>query len=123
MTTSFICVFLAFLLAYVPKAAAVIFAGAGARPATKRAAKGWAARAIVAHRDALGTFGPFAAGVVIAHLAGLDPYRAGLLAMTFVGARGLHVVASLAGLDYLRHTSWAVGFASTAMLYVLPWLL
>jgi uncharacterized MAPEG superfamily protein len=140
MTVSFICVFLAFGLCYAPKIMFAVAAALGEPASAKSAPKGqrdrrgrkarqdderfegWRARALTAHRDALETFAPFAAAVVIAHLAGLDAYRSGLLAATFVMARTFHLAASLANLDYLRLAAWGVGLVSTAALYVLPWL-
>jgi uncharacterized MAPEG superfamily protein len=130
MTLPFVCVFVAFVLCHVPKAAASIAAvpaepskvSSSAKKRPREKPRGWRARAFEAHRDAVETFGPFAAGVVVAHLAGLDSYRATLLAVTFVVARSLVLATTLAGLDYLRIVGWSVGFLSTAMLYLLPWL-
>lgn len=128
MTLPFTCVFLAFLLCYAPKIPlSVAMARAGGYDnkhprAQQRRLKGWGARALAAHQNAFEAFTPFAAGVVIAHLAELDEYRTTLLAVTFVVARTLYIGAYLANLDYLRSAIWGVGFLATAMLYVLPWL-
>jgi uncharacterized MAPEG superfamily protein len=63
---------------------------------------GIAARARSAHQDAIEAFAPFAAAVLAAHLLGADPRRSSVLAVTWLVARTLHVLAYLADADYLR---------------------
>jgi len=84
--------------------------------------EGWAARAWAAEQNAIESFAPFAAAVIIAHLTGADPQRSALLAYVFVGARVLHLVTYLADLDYLRTALWFVGVLSTAGLFVLAFV-
>jgi uncharacterized MAPEG superfamily protein len=129
MTTPFICVFLAFLLIYAMRGPAMLAQyrrpeGYDNKHPRQQQAKleGWGARAAAAHQNAVEAFGPFAAAVVVAHLAGLDPRRATLLSVTFVVSRVLYNIAYLANLDYLRTAIWSVGFLATAGLFVLPWL-
>jgi uncharacterized MAPEG superfamily protein len=83
---------------------------------------GWGARAHAAHLNGFEAAAPFAAGVVIAHLAGLDPHRASVLAITFVAARAAYVFAYVADLSYLRSTLWGLGVLVTSAFWVLPWL-
>jgi uncharacterized MAPEG superfamily protein len=129
MTTPFLCVFFAWLLIFAPKiplSVAMAKAPGGYDNKHPRDQQdrltGWAARAKAAHLNGFESFPPFAAGVVIAHLAGLDPYRASLLAITFVVARALYPVLYILDLDYLRSGVWGVGLLATAGLYLLPWL-
>lgn len=129
MTTPFVCVLFAFLLIYVPKiplSMAMAQEGKGydnKHPRAQQARlKGWGARALAAHLNGFEAFAPFAAGVVIAHLAGLDAHRTTLLSVTFLGARAAYIAAYLANLDYLRSALWGVAFLATCGLFVLPWL-
>lgn len=129
MSTPFVCIFIAFLLCYAPKlplSLAMARQKGGydnKHPRLQQARlRGFGARALAAQHNAFEAFGPFAAGVLIAHLAGLDERRATLLAITFVVARTLYIGAYLANLDYLRSAIWGVGFLSTAALYVLSWV-
>ena len=129
MTTPFVCVLLAFLSIYVPKIPLSVAMAAEGRgydnkhPRAQQARlEGWGARALAAHANSFEAFAPFAIGVVIAHLAGLDAHRTTLLCITFLAARLAYVGAYLANLDYLRSALWGVGFLATSGLYVLPWL-
>jgi uncharacterized MAPEG superfamily protein len=128
MTTPFVCVFIAFLLIYALRIP-LMFAQAkqpggydNKNPRKQqRGLEGWAARAQAAHENAFESFGGFAAGVFVAHLAGVEPRRATLLAVTYVVSRVLYNGAYLANLDYLRTTLWAVGFLATCGLFLFAW--
>lgn len=130
MTTPFICVLLALLLIWPPKLA---FSWALARseggydnkhPRRRQAElTGWADRARAAHYNTMEAFAPFAVGVMVAHLAGLDQHRASVLSIVFVVCRVIYPVLYIANLDYLRTAVWTVGHAATLGLYLLPWVL
>ena len=129
MTTPFVCVFLAWVLTYLSHVPGMI---ARAREdkgydnrqprLQQRRLRGFGARAVSGHQNAHEAFAPFAAAVVVNHLAGGQPYQASVLAVGFVGARALYHLAYLADADYLRTALWSVGFLCTGLLFVLPWL-
>ena len=130
MTTPFLCVFLALVLTFgtkIPLAIAMRLRPGGydnKHPRRQQAElEGWGARAHAAHANGFEAFAPFAAGVVIAHLAGLDEHRATILSVAFVVARTLYVVCYIANLDYLRSAVWGVGLLATCGLYLLPLLI
>lgn len=126
MTTPFLCVLLAFVLAWAARIPVFLAIRSSGRSydnklPNKQAAEleGFGARALAAHRAALDGFAPFAAGVVVAHLGDADPRRCAVLAIAFVVAQVVHGVAYLANADYLRSFVWLVGFAATVGLFVL----
>ncbi len=129
MTTPFVCVLIAFLLIYLPK---VPLSVAMARqpggydnkvPRAQQAKlEGMGARARGAHYNGFEAFPPFAAAVIIAHLAGAADHRASILAIAFVVARALYIAAYLADLEYLRSAIWGIGLLCTVALFCLPWL-
>jgi uncharacterized MAPEG superfamily protein len=129
MTTPFVCVLIAFLLIYLPKvplsvAMAKLPGGYDNKDPRAQQAKleGMGARARGAHYNGFEAFPPFAAAVIIAHLAGAADHRASILAIAFVVARSLYIAAYLADLDYLRSAIWGIGLLCTAALFCLPWL-
>jgi uncharacterized MAPEG superfamily protein len=77
------------------------------------------ARAVGAHRGLAEAFAPFAAGVVIAHLAGADLRRSSVLAIAFVVCEVVYVLAYLGNVDYLRAFVWLIGFLATIGLFAL----
>ena len=76
-------------------------------------------RANAAHLNAFEAFAPFAAGVVMAQLAGVDHGRIALLAVAFVIFRILHGVFYLADVPLARSAAWTGGMACVASLLVL----
>ena len=73
-------------------------------------------RAYAAHLNAFEAFAPFAAGVVLAQLAGVDHGRIALLAVVFIAARVLHGIFYLADVQLLRSLIWMVGFVCVVAL-------
>lgn len=80
--------------------------------------EGLGARAQAASANAFEALPVFAAAVLVAHLAGVEPGRAALLSGVFVAARVLHGVFYLANLDILRSAVWFVGFACCVALFL-----
>jgi uncharacterized MAPEG superfamily protein len=88
--------------------------------------RGWLARQThprvirgnAAHLNAFEAFAPFAAGVLMAQSAGVDPGRISTLAVVFIVCRILHGVFYLADKHALRSLSWAVGIACVVALMV-----
>lgn len=63
-----------------------------------------------AHLNAFEAFAPFAAGVVMAQLAGVSPSTIASLSLTFIVLRVLHGVLYLADRPRLRSLAWALGY-------------
>jgi uncharacterized MAPEG superfamily protein len=127
MTTPFVCILLAWLLAYAPKIASSVAMHRqpggydNKNPRAQQAQlSGWGARAQAAHMNGLEGFPAFGIAVLVAHVGGGDPRRAGLLAISYVVTRGLYVVAYVADADRLRSVLWTLGLVATGALLVLP---
>lgn len=76
-------------------------------------------RAYNAHLNAFENFAPFAAGVIMAQLAGVPADTINKLAIAFVVFRVLHGIFYMANWPPLRSLSWLGGFACTAALIVM----
>ncbi len=86
------------------------------------ASTGYRKRALWAQHNAFEAFAPFAAGVIIAHIAGGDPAWIDRLAVIFVLSRVGHGLLYLADRSTLRSLVWMVGIATMVGLYILPLL-
>ena len=71
-----------------------------------------------AQLNAFEAFPAFAAGVLMAQLAGIDPGHIRVLAMAFVAFRVLHGVFYLTGTHWLRSLAWLGGFGCVLVLLV-----
>ena len=123
LATAYWCVLIAAVLPYVW----VFFAKSGAPGYNNRNPRAWIAkqegnykvqRANAAHLNAFEAFAPFAVGVVLAQLAGVDPGRIAMLAVAFVVARVLHGLLYLADVQLMRSLAWMAGFACVLALLV-----
>ena len=122
MATAYWCILVAALLPYLWTA----IAKTGAPAYNNKDPRGWLAKqdsrrvrnANGAQLNAFEAFPAFAAGVLMAQFAGVDPGRIGMLAMAFVGFRVLHGVFYLAGTHWLRSLAWTGGFACVLVLMV-----
>jgi uncharacterized MAPEG superfamily protein len=123
MATAYWCILIAALLPY----AWVTIAKASGQRYDNRDPRAWQAkqdnprshRANGAQLNAFEAFAPFAAAVLMAQFAGVDPQRIGMLAIAFVVLRVLHGVFYVAGIHALRSLAWFGGFACVAWLMVL----
>ena len=123
MSIAYWCILIAAILPFVW----VGFAKSGAPGYNNKDPRGWVAKqetyrvrnAYSAHLNAFEAFPAFAAGVLMAQFAGVDPHRANLLAMAFIGFRILHGVFYLAAIPQMRSLVWMAGFACSAALMVL----
>lgn len=114
MPTAYWCLLIAAILPYVW----VTLGRAGFAGYDNRDPRGWSAaqthprarRMYAAHLNAFEAFAPFAAGVLAAQAAGVDPGRIALLSVVFVVCRVLHGVFYLANVHALRSLAWLVGF-------------
>ncbi|MQP76561.1 hypothetical protein CQ393_11740 [Stenotrophomonas sp. MYb238] len=122
MSTAYWCVLIAALLPYVWIAIAKVRPGYN-----NRNPRAWAARsdnylvqrANAAHLNAFENFAPFAAGVVLAQLAGVEAQLINQLAIAFVVFRVLHGLLYVGDKPPLRSLAWLGGFACAAALIVL----
>lgn len=115
LSTAYWCVLIAALLPY----AWVGFAKAGGERYNNRDPRGWVARqdnprvqrAYAAHLNGFEAFAPFAAGVVMAQLAGVPAERIATLALAFVAFRIAHGLLYIGNQPLMRSTIWAAGYA------------
>ncbi len=121
MTTAYWCILIAALLPYVW----VAFAKAGPRY-NNRDPRAWLAkqedpkrqRANNAQLNAYEAFAPFAAAVLMAQFAGVDPGRITVLAIAFVVLRVLHGVFYIANIHAMRSLVWFGALACVLVLMV-----
>ena len=121
MAIAYWCILIAALLPYVWVANAKF----GPRY-DNRDPRGWIARhadprvhrAYNAQLNAYEAFAPFAAGVLMAQFAGVEPQRIAWLAIVFVVLRVLHGVFYLADRHLLRSLVWAGALACVIALIV-----
>ena len=115
MSTAYWCILIAAALPY----AWVFLAKGSAAGYNNKDPRGWLAKqdsyrvrnAHNAHLNAFEAFAPFAAGVLMAQAAGVDPSRIALLAIAFVVLRILHGIFYLTATHMLRSLVWLGGFA------------
>lgn len=122
MTIAFWCVLIAALM---PIALAGI-SKAGDRSFDNRRPRDWyqtvggyRQRAWWAQQNSLEAFPVFAAAVIIAHVAGAEPGRIDLLAVTFIVARLIFAACYLADQHLLRSLAWLVGMGCCIALFVI----
>ena len=122
MTTAYWCILIAALLPYLW---VTVAKGAGARY-DNRDPRDWQARqdnprshrANAAQLNAFEAFAPFAASVLMAQAAAVDPAQIARLAIAFVVLRVLHGLFYVAGIHALRSLVWGGGFAVVVWLMV-----
>lgn len=113
MTIAYACILIVALLPYLWTAVAK----AGAQQYDNRDPRGWLARqdnprvkrASAAHQNAFEALPAFAAGVLMAQFAGVDPPRIAMLALAFTTLRVLHGIFYIANLAPLRSLAWLGG--------------
>ena len=122
MAIAYWCILVAALLPYLWAAIAKAVPGYN-----NRNPRGWIAkqsdnhrvqRAYAAHLNAFEAFAPFAAGVLLAQAAGVDPTLVVRLSLAFVVLRVLHGVFYLADIPRMRSLSWLGGFVCVVWLMV-----
>jgi uncharacterized MAPEG superfamily protein len=123
LAVAYWCVLIAALLPYVW----VSVSKSGGERYDNRDPRGWTARqtnprvhrAHAAELNSYEAFAPFAAGVVLAQLAGVAADRIALLAVLFVVFRVLHGLVYVVGWKHsLRSLAWFVAFVCVVALYV-----
>lgn len=83
---------------------------------------GFGARALAAHQNMIEAFPIFAAGLLLALVAGVQGQWVGILSIAFVIARIVYSVCYWADIHALRSLSWGVGFFASIGLMALPLL-
>jgi uncharacterized MAPEG superfamily protein len=126
VTTPFLCVLVAFVLAYAP----ILVQRAQARKggdydnrhprAHQLEREGLGARALAAHLNGLEGLAGFAPAVFVAHLGHADPRRTSVLAIAYVVSRAVYIGLYLADIPSLRSAVWWLGFLVTLALFLLP---
>lgn len=125
MNMPFLCIFLVFVLCYLPKM--VMAKGQAARPEgydnahprdQQAKLEGVSRRAAAAHANAFEGFAPFAASVLCAHLAQVPPATVANLAMAYVALRVVYIGLYLADMSSLRSLVWTAGAGVTGALFV-----
>lgn len=81
---------------------------------------GWGRRAAAAHANGFESFPAFAAGVLAAHVTQSSPRWSAIFALTYVICRFVYAFAYVGGAPWLRSTVWAISFAATLGLMILP---
>ncbi len=79
-------------------------------------------RAQAAHENSMEVFPAFAAGAIVAHLAGADPTLSSVAAITFCVARAIYPWLYIGGLASLRSAAWTIGALATFALYALSFV-
>jgi uncharacterized MAPEG superfamily protein len=82
------------------------------------APEGWMGRAKRAHLNLVENLAPFAALVLIAHVAGKADASTALGAQLFFWARLAHAVVYVAGIAWVRTAAYAVSVVGMAMILV-----
>lgn len=122
LTTAYVCVLIAALLPYLW----VVVAKASGERYDNRDPRRWqekqqsqrSQRANAAQLNSYEAFAPFAAGVILAQLAGVAHAQIATLSLAFVVLRILHGLLYISGRHYLRSLAWALAFACVLWLLV-----
>ena len=78
----------------------------------------WGQRAFRAHLNAVETFAPFAALVLIAHIAGKADAMTAFWAACYFWLRLIHAIVYLVGIPYIRTLVFTLGFVAIAGIFV-----
>jgi uncharacterized MAPEG superfamily protein len=123
MAIAYWCILVAAVLPYV-----WVFVAKSRKDYSNRNPRAWVAkhgddyliqRANNAHLNAFEAFAPFAAGVLMAQLAGVPARTIDLLAVAFVALRVLHGLFYIGDKPPLRSTVWGLGYLCVLALIVL----
>ncbi|CAN5657061.1 MAPEG family protein [soil metagenome] len=122
MTIAYLCLLVAALLPYVW----IGIAKAGAPRYDNRDPRAWlekqesprVRRATAAQHNAFEAFAPFAAAVLMAQLAGVDPIRITGLAVAFIAFRVLHGLCYVGNKHAFRSLVWFAALACVLALMV-----
>ena len=79
---------------------------------------GWAARAKKAHYNAIENLAPFAAVVLVAHLAQAANGTTAVWAVIYFWARVVHYVGYTAGVPFVRTICFAIGWLAIMIIFL-----
>jgi len=129
MTVPIICLILSALMILVTKAPVALAQAKEGRGYDNRNPRGqqarltgFGARALAAHQNMIEAFPIFAAGLLLALVAGVQGQWVVILAVVFVVARVAYSVCYWVDVHLLRSLSWGVGFGASIGLMALPLL-
>lgn len=78
----------------------------------------WAARAKRAHANAVENLAPFAAVVLVAHLAGAANGTTAFWSIIYLWARIIHYLGYTAGLPFVRTLAFAAGWLAIMIIFL-----
>ena len=107
---------------WIPYVIAQVLTNGPLRPAnyrdpTQRPLPAWGKRADRTYLNAVEAFAPFAALVIVIHLAGKANAMTAFLTMSFFWLRVAHAAIYLLGVPYLRTIVFTLGFACVVGLF------
>jgi len=76
----------------------------------------WVTRMNRAHINAVESFGPFAAVVLVVHVAGAANETTATAALVYFWARVAHAIVMYLGWPYIRTVIFAIGFIATVVI-------
>ena len=122
MFIAYCCILIAALLPYLW----AVLAKSSAPGYNNKDPRGWVAKqesyrvknAYAAHLNAFEAFPAFAAAVLMAQFAQVDPQRVAWLAIAFIACRILHGIFYISAQQALRSLSWLGGFICVATLMI-----
>ena len=82
------------------------------------ALEGWRRRANAAQNNSWEAFAPFAAGVIIAHVAGARQGTIDMLALAFIACRIVYAVLYITDRASLRSVAWIAGYGCVIGLFI-----
>lgn len=122
MTIAFLCVLIAAIMPYVlvgyAKFSTKGYDNSAPREFLDKLQQGRPKRANYAQLNSFEAFGPFAAGVIIAYLAGVLPSQINVLAVSFVICRILYGICYILDKPSLRSLLWFGGFICVLGLFI-----
>jgi uncharacterized MAPEG superfamily protein len=126
INVSILCVFISFLLMVVSKIPASIAMiktneGYNNRHPRKQMSelRGWGARAVAGHQNAIESFVGFAPAVLFAQISNVDYQLLSNLSIAFVISRILYHVFYIANFHAFRSTIWSIGYGITVAIFVM----
>jgi uncharacterized MAPEG superfamily protein len=107
---------------WIPYVVCQVMTNGGLKPAnyldpTQRPIPLWGRRADRAYINAVETFAPFAALVIVIHLAGKADTTTAFWAMWFFWVRLAHAVVYLLGIPYVRTLLFTLGYVAVVGLF------
>ena len=108
---------------WIPYVVCQVMTNGGLKPAnyldpTQRPIPLWGRRADRAYINAVETFAPFAALVIVVHLAGKADGMTAFWAMAYFWLRLAHAVVYLLGVPYIRTVIFALGYVAVVGMFV-----